>query len=431
MAGAMTAMAEDASAIFHNPAGMVGQKGTQIQLVGSIFIPNIEFFRRPVIDPNDPNMNEIRFDSITNSSGPGVAPYLGVVSDLGSKKMAVGAALTVPFGAAISYPADGSQRHVITAVDLKAIHLSAAAAYKVTEAFRFGVSVNYILSEIKLEQGNAIPFVTGDPETFPEPDPGLEGDTLLEGHDTFSLSATLGALYVDPKGRFNVGVSALTPVTLEMKGDANVTNSAITPLLDGDGNEIQPGGQRHDEISVKIPLPLILRAGVMVKPHDRVKVAFDVNWQRWSVNKQLVIDFKNEHELLPTPGAELIDVIVENQWKDTFSVRLGTEVQPIADNPFRVRGGVLFDQSPIDDQHFDLLAPDSDKVGVSIGIGHVLSVGKSAKLELDLVYQHLFFAERNVSDSAKTILNKPAPSFYNGVTRTRFDLVYIAAGLRL
>jgi len=407
----------------------VGQGGSQLQLSLNLFVPNLNFFRRPVQDPNSADGTEIHFDEVDNQNPLLPAPYLGAASELVKNRLAVGFAVYAPFGAAIHYPTDGAQRHVVTSVDLKAIHTSVGAAYRLSDRFRVGASINFIYAQLELKQRNAIQYVNGDPEVFPDPDSSVEGDTVLSATDPFSMSATLGAMYSDPSGRFNVGASVLTPVTLHLKGDADVHNDAITALMDDNGNTIQPAGERRDSIRTSIPLPLIARVGVSVRPHPRALVAFDVNWQRWSTFKQLRIDFQNEYELLPSPGVNLYDVIIENDWRDSISVRLGTQVQPIAARPLAVRAGVLYDQSPIDDKHFDLLTPDSDKIGVGVGLSYALAWG-GKRIDLAVAYQHLFVAERNVTASEKTILNKPAPSFYNGVTRAGFDNVMLSAGMR-
>ncbi len=430
MAAAVTAQAEDASAIVQNPAGIAGQEGTQIQMSTGVFVPSIEFFRRPVVDPNSATGEQIRFAPTSADSTPSAIPFLGVISDLGRKDLAVGLSLSVPFGAALSFDPAGSQRHVVTKIALKAIHLTGGAGYRVSDRLRVGVAVNGIFADMELRQRNALQFVTGDPEVFPDPDPGAEGNTVITGRDAFSVSGSLGVLYSHPGGKFNVGASLLTPVTLRFKGDAAVTNASIAPLMNDAGDEVQPAGERRDKVSMEIPLPLIVRLGAAVKVHPRVLVAFDVNWQRWSTFKELTIDFQNEYELLPTPGAYLYDVTVENKWKDTFSVRLGTEVTPSATSPLRLRGGILFDQSPVDDQHYDLLTPDSDKIGVSAGLGYAFALSGGRTVDVAVAYQRLFLAERDVDDSVKTILNKPAPSFYSGITRAHFDAFNMSAGVR-
>ncbi len=429
MGGAMAAQSEDTSAIFHNPAGLAGQPGTQVQLSLDLFMPQISFFRRPVVDANSPTGQELHFGEVDNQNSALPAPFAGLSSDLGTDDAAAGIAVYAPFGAALDYPADGAQRQVVTAIDLRSIFVSAAAAYRLSRRFRVGATLNYIVSTLSLRQRNAIQYVNGDPEVFPDPDPSLEGDTLLQGSDSSSFSATLGALYSDPGGTFDIGVSVLTPTTLSFKGRADVRNAAITPLMDEQGNVVQEGGQRRDNISTEIPLPLIVRLGTVVRPTPRMMVAFDLNYQRWLTFHALVIDFEHEPELLPTPGVYLYDVTVEQDWHDTFTVRLGGEYRALADQPLFVRAGLLYDQSPIDDDRFDLLAPDSDKVGVGGGASYSFTAGRK-DVQLELAFQHLFFRERNVVDSKKTILNKPAASFYNGVTRAAFDVVVVSTSVR-
>ena len=433
MGAAMTAQSEDASAIFHNPAAMQGQKGTQVQVAGLLFFPSITFFRRPGIDPN--TNESLSYDPVENSNSLGAAPYFAVMSDLGSDRMSAGFALTVPFGAALSYPADGSQRHVVTHVALEAIHVGPALAYKLSNRFRLGLAVNYIFSELTIEQGNAMPFVTGDPEQYPDPDPALEGHTVLEGRDLAALGATLGLLYSDPQDRFDLGLSVIAPVTLNFEGTAAIHNDSITAITDDAGDLIQGAGTRTDDIHTQMPLPLIVRVGTAFRPIRKLMLAFDVSYQRWSANDELVVDFDNNHLLIDATNIRVEDVTVPNQWKDTFSVRFGGEYTPSEASPLRLRAGALFDQSPVKDEYYDLLTPDSDKVGVGAGVAYAFDLSGGRKLDLELAYSHLFVAEREVSPEAtgskKTILNNPAPSFYYGVTRARFDLLSLSVGLRM
>jgi long-subunit fatty acid transport protein len=142
------------------------------------------------------------------------------------------------------------------------------------------------------------------------------------------------------------------------------------------------------------------------------------------------------------------DIVMERGYRDTVSLRLGTEIAPFDSPkyPLKLRAGGLYDQSPIDDRHFDLLTPDSDKWGVSAGAGYAVKLGPALALGIDLAYLHLFYAERNVAPgtigtdpsaqqqvpgSAGTILNKPASSFFYGVTRASVDVLAMSLSLRI
>ena len=437
MGGAMVAADADASAVFHNPAGLVGLLDKpEVQVAGAVFLPALSYFRRPVLDPSTGEM--VRFDRVENENRMALVPYLGAAFDSGVDGLELGFAVYAPFGATIEYPADGAQRQVVTGIALRTIYVSPAIAYKLPAGFRVGLTLSYIYSDLALDQANALPYVTGDPEQFPDPDPGLEGTSHVEGKDAASFGATLGAQWADPSGRLTIGTSLMLPTRLDFEGDALIVNAGISELIGADGQVEQGAGQRTDAVRMSIPLPLIARAGASWRVHPTTAIGLDVNYQRWSTFEALTVDFQGEHELLPSPGANLYDVVVQNNWRDTWSVRLGAESRPSRTLPLALRAGVLYDQSPIDDRHFGLLTPDSDKLGVGGGLAWGFDGPGGKRIDLDLSYLHLFLQERDVEPAADgtpgsdgTVLNKPAPSFFHGVTRATFDVIYLAATVRL
>jgi long-chain fatty acid transport protein len=432
MGAATVAEGDDPSAIFHNPANLAHVGGLQLELATDLFLPRVTFFRRPHTDPN--TGENLDYPRVENTNRVIAAPYLGASYKV-AERITAGLAVYAPFGATLAFPEDGSQRQVVTKIGLRTIFVSPAVSVALPSGFSVGASANVIYGDLVLEQRNALPYVIGDPEQYPDPDEGIQGTTHLEGHDRFSLGASFGLGWRSPDGRIAIGASVMTPVTLKLEGSAHVENAGISVLLDQDGNEVQPAGQRDDQIRVSLPLPLVARFGVAVKPAKTWRIEADVNWQRWSTFEKLVVDFVAEHELLQTPGAYLYDVTVENQWKDTFSVRLGAEATPFA-KPLALRAGVFFDQSPVDDRFFSLLTPDSDKLGITAGARWSLELARG-RLDLELAAMHLFMRERNVAPESDgdpgsngTILNKPAPSFFHGVTRAAFDLVTLAVAWR-
>lgn len=465
MSGAMTAQApeRDTTAIFHNPAGLAGPGGTRIQAAGNLFFPNVEFWRAPVDDPL--SGDRIRFSRTRNTNRVGGAPYLGVASDATIDDLAIGVGVFVPFGAHLSYPRDSDGRYVVTEVNLRTIYVAPTIAYRILDRVSVGAGLNYIFSDIALDQVNSVLFLTGNPEFSPNPDPELDGISQLRGRDAASFSANFGVQYHDPEERYGFGVSVMTPTTLRFRGDAQIINPQVGALLDEEGEEVQPEGVRKDTFSLEYPLPLVLRLGAMFRPHAQVMVAVDYNWQRWKTFDVLTVEFENHHELLPTPGAFMHDVVIEQHWENSHSVRLATEVAPLPPErlPLFLRGGVVLDSSPIPDAYFDHLAPDSDKVGVSVGVGYTFALGTRVKLDADLGFMHLFLKKRDIRPvrvgseeligddddaaatndtldnpfdevrpgSQKTILNKPAASFHHGVTRAFFDILGLGVTLRL
>jgi len=438
MAGAAVADAQSPSAVFHNPAGLLGVGRGELELGGDLVLPDVAYFRRPIVDPN--NGQTVNFNEAANSNRAGGVPFLAARLDLGRPDLAAGLGAYVPFGATLQFPTDGAQRFVVTEVALRTLYLGPAIAWRPLDRLTVGLSVSYVYADFALSQRNALQFVTGDPEATPNPDAGVEGNTRIEARDPFSLAATAGVQFGRPDDPFTLGLAVMAPTRLDLGGSAEVSNPAIMPIDDGSGGTL-PAGRRQDDVRMELPLPLVVRAGVQVRPTQSLTLALDVNWQRWSTNRRLVIDFAHQYPLLLTPGATMSDVTLDNHWRDTLSVRLGAEGQPF-ELPLALRGGLLFDQSPIDDRRFDLLTPDSDKLGVSVGASYRLAWG-SRSVVLEAAFLQLFYRQRDIGPSDlvdpdsgraypgsdRTILNKPAPSFFYGITRTRISLLALGARL--
>jgi long-chain fatty acid transport protein len=439
MGGAAVADARSPSVMFHNPAGLLGG-GTELELGGDLVLPDVTHFRRPVTDPV--SGQTVSFDQASNSNRVGGVPFLAARFDLGRPDLALGLGAFVPFGATLQYPGDGAQRFVVTSVALRTLYLGPALAWRPLSRLTVGVSVSYVYADFALQQSNALQFVTGDPEANPNPAAGVEGRTRVDTRDRFSLAASAGLQFGRPDEPFTLGLAVMAPTRLQLTGSAEIVNASIMPIDDGVGT--LPAGRRSDDVRLTLPLPLVVRAGVQVRPSAGLALALDVNWQRWSTTRRLVIDFAHQYPLLLTPGANLVDVVMDNRWRDTLSVRLGAEAHPLGGGLERLalRAGLLLDQSPIDDRQFDLLTPDSDKLGLSLGAGYRIALG-ARSVQIELAFLQLFFRERDIGPSPlvdpdsgrnypgsdRTILNKPAPSFYYGVTRSRISL--LSAGARL
>jgi long-chain fatty acid transport protein len=432
LGAAVVADNAEPSAAFHNPATLTRADGLHIEIAADLFLPRVTFFRRPLIDPN--TGASLHFDGASNTNSVIAVPFAGASLRI-ADRVTAGLAIYAPFGAPLDFPLDGAQRQIVTSIALRTIYISPALAVALPKGLSVGIAANLIWGDLVLDQRNALPYVTGDPEQYPDPGGELEGSTHLGARDPFSLGATFGVGWHSHDDRILVGASVMTPVTLHLEGSAHVENPGISPLVDAQNNTLQPAGVRDDQVRISLPLPLIARFGVAIRPSARWLIEADLNRERWSTFKSLDVDFVHEYELLPTPGAYLYDVHIANAWHDTWAARLGAEATPWA-APIVLRGGVLWDQSPIDDRHFSVLTPDSDKLGVTAGArwSRPLAMGQ---LDLELGAMHLFVRERDIAPapdgspgSDGTILNKPAPSFFHGVTRAGFDLITFAVAWR-
>lgn len=462
LSGAVTAFNPSVSTLMHNPAGLAHLRGTHFQLNTLGVMLNVQNWRRP-IEKQGGGLHF--FDKTQNTNRFGAVPSFFASTDFGVKNLSVGLGAYVPFGAELEFPSEGSQRYIVTKTNLRNFYITPTVSYRLNNGLSFGVGLSYIYSTFEMRQANSLLLGLGGPSQINNPDPKYDGVNALQGKDTASFGANLGIQYVDKSERYALGVSAMLPTNIDIRGPAFFKNAG----LEGPkqlGKEFEgkvKKGERDDSFGLRFKNPLVLRAGFMVRPIEQLRVTMDVNFQRWSTSRSLDIDFENNWPMTSIRGSTIFDIQQPLKWKNTFSFRTGVEAQPKADLPLLLRVGGMYDQSPVQDAYFDLLVPDSDKFGLSGGVGYSLHVAKKVQMSLDLAYAHFFLKERNIAPikigadtnsgnddnkvrfddtakneaqitvpgSHKTILNQQAPSYHYGVTRGHANLLGLSLNVRI
>ena len=79
--------------------------------------------------------------------------------------------------------------------------------------------------------------------------------------------------------------------------------------------------------------------------------------------------------------------MLPTNWNDVFRVSAGATYE--WSDSVTLRGGLAFDESPIDDGFRGPGIPDSHRYVVALGLGYRLS----DTLSVDFAYQHLFFKD--------------------------------------
>ena len=224
---------------------------------------------------------------------------------------------------------------MVTSVSLRTVYLGPALAWQATSRLSLGLSVSYVYADFALGQRNALQFVTGDPEANPNPDRGVEGDTRIEARDPFSLAATAGLQYGRPDDPFTLGLAVMAPTTPGSAGRRRGHQPRHHAHRRRRRRHVARRPARRTTSASSCRCRWWCGRACRCARRRALTLALDVNWQRWSTNRRLVIDFAHSYPLLLTPGATMVDVTLDNRWRDTLSVRLGAEARPFA----RAAGG--------------------------------------------------------------------------------------------
>ena len=362
------ALAEDASTIFYNPAGLTRLSGNSLQGVGYIIFSDINFQNQgSTTITGTPLTGGEETEGGVNVFVPNFYGHYSV-----SKKLKLGIGVNPPFGLATDYGADWVGRYQAIESRLKTININPSVAYKLSDSFSVGAGVSFQYADAELT--NAIDFgLIGQQLGLPVQSQQLDGLAEVSGDD-WSMGYNLGLLY-QPSPRTRVGLAYRSGVSHTLEGDAEFTvPDAATPLT-------ATGQFVNGSAEADLDLPDSLAFSVYQKLSPRWAIMGDITWTNWSRFEELRIQFDN-------PAQN--DTVEPENWSDT--VRLGVGLNYNPNNKWTLRTGFAYDPTPIDEEFRTARIPDSDRYWLTFGTTYKIS----NSLDLDAAYVHIFADDSSI-----------------------------------
>lgn len=410
MGGAFTAVADDPSAIFFNPAGIAFQKGTQIQM-DSLAV--VGLFRFTPLKP--PAGTTVPEKGYSGSIKPHFIPVASLyMTKEYSPRITLGFGVFTPFGLAANFtnfndsdPANTKfvGRFAGTRARLESFWFQPTVAYKLSANSSIAAGVALVHTHLLYEQSILNPLDDG--KTF-----GLEvasvlfpgqnpveaaksiGRLLPEGR--FRLAGTsnspgfnLGYYYKHPGSKTSVGLSWRSAVVHHLKGQASFAftdTGAVSSFLP-DTSKIAALFPNQAATGL-LTTPSVFNMGVAKETSGDMTVAFDFSFQDFSRFKSLPINFSNTVGTATPPERSL-----NFDFRNSFQTHLGAEKHLSSD--LTVRAGFIFDHSPVPDKSAGPLFPDNTRL--SLTVGGTKTIGTT---DFTFFYQGMKFLDRNTNVAA-------------------------------
>lgn len=359
--------ADDLSAIYHNPAGLIQLKGTQIYLSSAGISPKAEYTRTG-------------FDGEDTKDDLIPVPLLAVSTDFGRFDNLVFAfALNAPFGLRSEYDSLGAQRYMSTNISLSSIHIGPYVAWQATPKIAIGGGVQYVYSVA--EVGQRINY-GGLLNPILNENPAYDGAFDVEDASASNIAANVGIL-VKPLDKLQIGLMWSSGKDLDIEGDVTLSiPAAVTQLSGGLMQSLKTTGE------TTVSLPQVVGLGMAYKPIENLTLTGDINWIDWSVYENLDFDFKNNTPYFP-------DAENPRGYDDTVVFRLGAEYW--WNNKYAFRAGYIYDPSPIPNKVHGPELPTNDRQNITLGFGY-----RWNKMTIDLAYAHIFIKDRTVTESLRS-----------------------------
>lgn len=394
-ADANAAEAADASTLFYNPAGMSRLQGQNFSAGATVVVPHSTF--------NDTGSRRFTGTAAGGTATEDYAPEAVVAPSLYytrriDSQWSAGLGLFVPYGTKLNYGDSWTGRYALTKVKLQAVALNPSVAFKLNErhAFGFGVTAEHMKAELAQAvdvpgsvaalSGNAagaallkqIVALGGNPAALAAV---KDGHGENDGKD-WGFGFNLGYLFqLDQDTRF--GIAYRSSISHQLKGrtvwdfSKSTTDAVVNKVLAASSHRVNSAAL----VALRTPETLSLNGFHQI--NARWAAMGDVTWTRHTRMDDLHIQF---------PGTDEGDEVIRQQWKNTVRVSLGANYK--FDDKLTLRGGVAYDQSPVNGDALRHAAlPDSDRQQISFGAAYQLSPRSS----VDLAYSYLAFKDANTS----------------------------------
>ncbi|MCP4599645.1 MAG: hypothetical protein GY847_03745 [Proteobacteria bacterium] len=414
---AFVARADNLSAFYYNPAGLVKNKGPSLLLSANLINCNVDFLRSGSYGP-DGEVGTVNIDGMEISNPPqdysrisppdvwdpvdyetvslksrfGPAPML--VFSYGDAFNVEGLALSIGFVPPSSfgtpkYPEDGPQRYLMREAHFLMLFPGVGVSYGINRYIQIGA---VFLSGVGFfEQHLAIrPLpVLNDTQKYNE-NLDSDADLKVDVKDWFMPTGIIGVLS-NPVDWLEIGATVKLPVKIEAKGKTVYT----APTGDLPNSGFTSG---RDNVTLRQSFPWMVRAGLRYI-HRYFDIEADFVWEGWSSLKEFEIDMDAElNQDLSDPKAAIVDMpdtALPKNFRDTYSARLGSDVEVWPEH-IAVRAGGYYQSSayPKNNDTFNLDFPFAEQIGVGGGITwHAWK-----HLDVNAGYLHVFQFDVKVKD---------------------------------
>lgn len=345
------AVAENASTIFFNPAGMTQLQAREASVGLSVVRPTFKF------------SNQGSSTGVLNGSGTGndagswsFIPN-GYLSWGLSKDLFVGIGFGAPFGLVTEYDNPWLGAAQAVKFDIKTYNVNPSVAYRINDTVSVGVGLNYQRMEAEYRRAATVTSAALSATSA----------TLDAGDNSWGWNA--GALFTLSQST-KVGVSYRSKIKHELTGSLTVDGPAA-----GASPALTTGSAR-----ARVDLPDTFILSVVQNLDDKWEMLGDISWTGWSSIPR--VDIVRTSGALSGATVQTLDT----HFRDTWRYALGANYR--LNDMVKLKFGIAYDQTPVRDPAHRLVSlPDNNRTWFSAGTQ--IKVSKGSVLDFGAAYLHV------------------------------------------
>ncbi|MGE5662781.1 MAG: OmpP1/FadL family transporter [Deltaproteobacteria bacterium] len=384
MGFAFTAQANDPSAIYFNPAGIVQLEGQNVK-AGMTYVKE----NGGTFDGTTP----LSFGASISETQKDLDFFIPNLfwTRKASPKLAYGVGVFVPFGLGQEYKNRNTSyfRNQITKIDLMTIVLNPTVAYKFDDVLSVGAGIDFLYGKAELAR-TPVNLGIGDNTAGTNNlyNLDLEADGTAWGYNA--------GLLLTPGKTVKIGFNYRSKFSLDLKdGDVDLSNISTAPRTALGGFSLAQAGfggatTYHTTGSATLNLPATAALGIS-GTFGGFTVEADADWTFWHSYRSL--DINIPPVLVGGTTPVLGPSSSPKNWNDVVAFYLGAEYR--VTDPLALRLGFRYDPTPVPAETMSPELPDADKLYYCAGAGYRIS-----NWTVDLAYMYVDKKDRTVNNQS-------------------------------
>ncbi|HEV2436535.1 MAG TPA: outer membrane protein transport protein [Verrucomicrobiae bacterium] len=350
---AFVATADNASAIYYNPAGITQLSGNSLRSgLYSIYLD-------PTFQPPDTAPNAGATYNIGKHYN--FIPQIFLAYSFADSPLSVGLGVYAPYGGNMDWPDDTGFSAVATKGSLKYFRINPVIAFKLAPNLSIGGGVMVDYGKIDLESD-----LSSFPTTF--------ANFYRFKGDGWSVGYNLGVLW-QPVEKISLGATFRSTTPFTMDG-----NTEFEWLTAGVPYTTLPA---HADFT----FPLTAVVGLSYRPTPKWNLEFDADYTDWSSFGTILINQQGT----PPPGGAQNPPLTLN-WQPSWMYEFG--VTRYFDYGWHISAGYVYSETSVPDAYYTPLATDLNRHFFSIGAGR-----SGKRFDFDVTYQFGYGAAHTVTGS--------------------------------
>ena len=415
MGTAFTAVANDGSALMYNPAGIAFQPGLLFQMDNLVVVGMFHFF------PSSPPPGQVIPEKGFNGSiRPKFIPVGALyASNQINDHLTWGVGIFTPFGLSANFTNFNDTdppltkfpgRWAGTRARLESAWFQPTLAIRMSQSHSLAVGPALVYTHLLIEQSFLNPLddaLDFGREAADEIFPGVDKEQaarsiarlLPEGRARIAGTSKSpgiagGYLYRHPTGHFSLGLMYRSAVTHHLEGEASFAFNRGFTLEPFVGSDLLPKAFPNQDIKGTFTTPATYAFGLATKFAGETTLSADFHFQDYRRFSSVPLNFSiteatDEDAQTPAEQRLIFD------FRDSFHIAVGLEKYV---GGFAIRGGYLYDRSPVVEKSVGPLFPDANRHSATVGMSL-----RTSNSEFTLFYEAMQFVNRHTNAAGNAV----------------------------